>query len=76
MWGHEVLNGADSAAYIWHMAKVRKGWANNIFPALRREDGSSAENPDEKLDLLRARFFPPNPINASPQQPDDPPPRE
>jgi hypothetical protein len=37
-WGHEVLNGANGAAYIWHMAKVRKGRINNIFPALRQDD--------------------------------------
>ena len=75
-WGHEVLNGADSAAYIWRMAKVRRGRATNIFPALRRDDGSLTENPQEKLDLLQARFFPVNPIHASPRQPDDPPPCE
>ena len=75
-WGHEVLNSADSAAHIWRMAKVRKGRATNIFPALRREDGSLAENPAEKLDLLQARFFPTNPLNTLPRQPDDPPPRE
>ena len=65
-WGHKVLNGADSTAYIWRMAKVCRGRATNIFPALRWDDGSLTKNLQEKLNLLRARFFPVNPIYASP----------
>jgi hypothetical protein len=51
-WGHNVLNGADSTTYIWRMAKVHKGQVNNIFLALRWDDGSLAKNLQEKLDLL------------------------
>jgi hypothetical protein len=44
-WANNLLNSVDSAADIWHMAKVHKGQVNNVFPALRREDSSLAENP-------------------------------
>jgi hypothetical protein len=74
-WADALLNNVDSAAYMWRMAKVCKGRVNNIFPALRHDDGSLAEHPREKLDLLRAHFFPKNPINVLAEQPDDPPPR-
>ena len=57
------------------MAKVRKGRVNNIFPALRWEDGSLAKNLQEKLNLLHAHFFPVNPIDISAHQPGNPPPR-
>jgi hypothetical protein len=74
-WADNLLNSIDSVADMWRMAKVRKGRVNDIFPALQREDGSLAENPREKLNLLHARFFPMNPIKVSASQPDDPPPR-
>jgi hypothetical protein len=57
------------------MAKVQKGWVTNIFPALRREDSTLAKNPQEKLDLLCAHFFPVNLIDVSARQPNNPPPQ-
>jgi hypothetical protein len=74
-WADNLLNSIDSVADMWHMAKVRKGRVNNVFPALRQEDSSLAKHPHEKLDLLRAHFFPTNPINVTAEQPDDPPPK-
>jgi len=60
-WAHEQLNEAVDAQNIWRLAKARKGRRTNLFPPLRNADNVLVDNPEQKADIFRAKFFPGEP---------------
>ena len=57
------------------MASTRKGRRTKLFPPLRRPNHSLVDDPAQKAQLFKEKFFPTAPTAVDPCQPDDPPDR-
>jgi hypothetical protein len=63
-WAHEQLNEAVDTQDIWRLAKAHKGHCTNLFPPLRNTDNVLVDNPEQKVDIFRTKFFPEEPRQA------------
>jgi hypothetical protein len=63
-------------ADVWTLAKHRKGRPSAVFPLLHNTTGPAAENPKDKAQIFREKFFPSELKTVPLHHPTDPPPRQ